>query len=62
MISFDHCLAGPLFACNAEGCKKRFAEAAALYIHARVHGDRPYVCHYDGCIKVHKCQILCLGV
>jgi hypothetical protein len=44
--------AGTVFACNAEGCKKRFAEAAALYAHARVHGDRPYVCHYDGCIKV----------
>nr|PNR43462.1 hypothetical protein PHYPA_015843 [Physcomitrium patens] len=43
--------AGPIFACNAEGCKKRFVEAASLYAHARVHGDRPYVCHYDGCIK-----------
>lgn len=43
---------GTIFACNAEGCKKRFVEAAALYVHARVHGDRPYVCHYDGCIKV----------
>ncbi|KAG0630847.1 hypothetical protein M758_1G207500 [Ceratodon purpureus] len=42
---------GTIFACNAEGCKKRFAEPAALYAHARVHGDRPYVCHYDGCIK-----------
>lgn len=48
--------AGPIFACNAEGCKKRFVEAAQLYTHARVHGDRPYVCHYDGCIKVGHLQ------
>jgi hypothetical protein len=44
--------AGPLFVCNVEGCKRKFKEEPALYAHARVHGDRAYACHYEGCNKV----------
>ncbi|KAJ7522937.1 hypothetical protein O6H91_18G031600 [Diphasiastrum complanatum] len=36
---------------TAESLKHQCKNSSALYRHARVHGDRPFVCHYDGCNK-----------
>ena len=40
------------YACDHEGCDKRFSRSGDLTTHKRTHtGDRPFACEHDGCGK-----------
>ena len=40
------------YACDHEGCGKRFAEASKLTAHKHTHtGEQPYTCDHEGCGK-----------
>eukprot|EP00850_Spirogloea_muscicola_P025471 SM003195S12004 [mRNA] locus=s3195:15:1234:- [translate_table: standard] len=41
---------GP-YRCSFAGCHKAFVELVALNKHYRVHGDKPFACHYGDCTK-----------
>ncbi|XLU29883.1 hypothetical protein S245_065949, partial [Arachis hypogaea] len=40
-----------LLLCSYEGCRKTFIDAGALRKHSHIHGERQFVCHYEGCVK-----------
>ncbi|KAI8012315.1 Zinc finger transcription factor YY1 [Camellia lanceoleosa] len=47
-----------LFLCSYKGCGKTFIDAGALRKHSHIHGERQYVCHYEGCRKVATSRLL----
>lgn len=41
-----------LYLCTSEGCSKAFPDTGSLRKHAHTHGEKQFICHYDGCGKV----------
>ena len=46
------CTGDQPYACDHEGCSKRFSQSGSLTRHKRTHtGDQPYACDHEGCDK-----------